>query len=47
MNRKELEKVTKSLIKILIKSGYTSKESGDILELVGQTIKEVRDEKSK
>ena len=47
MNRKELEKVTKSLITILINSGYTSKESGDILELAGQIIKEVRDEKSK
>lgn len=47
MTRRELSKITAQLLKHLVESGYTQKDSGDTIIACAKLIQEVRNEKSK
>lgn len=42
MNRRELSKITAQLLKYLVESGYTQKDSGDTIIACAKLIQEVR-----
>lgn len=44
MKKTDLKKIANHLGDILLRSGYNRKESLDILEAIGQLVKETRDE---